>query len=250
MAVPLVAWIIAALAGSATVKIAQPRLPVYNIQINSIPRPWWVDGQIKTILPTRITLSNENYIPINIHALQFDLYYTSVFDGNMYSFGSIQDHNTLFGSPSKKDTNSTKAPPVWKMKARADFDYSDKMVLGITSYTNLLSAVASLVRYVWNLSGSIILPCTGVAHVFARGVPATVSLVCDNLVNGLWVQGRECTIHGVQPGWGQIDSIARDLRQFVEEKKAGSTLTGGLFLQELSVDGLPVTERQKQHQQA
>lgn len=91
---PLWMWA-TALAGSTLVfqTFVKPRLPVYRLQVHGLPTLKRLKGEWTTQLPTRVRLFNENYLPIDVHALQFDIFVTHAADGSLQHVGHIQDRH-------------------------------------------------------------------------------------------------------------------------------------------------------------
>ena len=69
---PLLAGILA-LVGIG--QVLKPRLPHYTFRINQFPMIQWINGSFKTKLGAGVSLQNDNYVPIDVHSLSFDLYY-------------------------------------------------------------------------------------------------------------------------------------------------------------------------------
>ena len=56
-------------------QVFKPRLPQYSFQINQLPILKYINGSFKTKLGAGVKLQNDNYVPIDVHSLSFDLYY-------------------------------------------------------------------------------------------------------------------------------------------------------------------------------
>jgi hypothetical protein len=253
----LVGWLCAALAASTLVfqTFVKPRLPMYLLQLESLPRLRWIENQWKTLIPTRVRLFNENYVPIYIYALQFDVFYSAL-DGSLQHLGQVQDRHqqnlpatttsgkavsssssTCQMSTSNNNSNHTAAAPtVWQIGPRADFDCQDEIYFSIPSVQILLGSILSLAKQFVTGSGVLILPTTGVAHVQVPGLlsaaaRATVSIICDNRIT-VWkaqVQGLTCRVAAVQPGFTSLESAAHAVREQVLPWRTHAA-TGGLFL--------------------
>lgn len=253
---PLWMWA-TALAGSTLVfqTFVKPRLPVYRLQVHGLPTLKRLKGAWATQLPTRVRLFNENYLPIDVHALQFDIFVSDAADGTLQHVGHIQDRHqqdlsaeylqhavspsclaaeSVPTSSSSLGNNNTTNPAVWQIGSRSDFDCRDKLYLKIPSLRNMLSAVRHLLVHFWRGSGRfLILPTTGVAHVQVPAkVQATISLVCDNFINTwtMQVEGVECSLSHVQPGFVSLERAAAKIKQHAMENMQGFPATGGVFL--------------------
>ena len=239
---PLLSWLCLAATSSTVVfeKFVKPRLPVYTLQVDRLPRPRWIEGSFKTQLPTRVLLHNENYVGLDVHALTFDLFYTHWWDGSLQHLGYVQDrHQQTYVRNQERRNNNNKTSPVWQIRPRAHFDYQDDMFMGFTSFSSFLSSLITLAQQFWKGRGSIILPSTGVAHVQTSGIPATVSMICDNVVHTLMmeIQGLECTLQDVLPGWVPLDQVSAKIRNRVQTTLTASPETGGIYLQERTANG-------------
>jgi hypothetical protein len=272
MVAPVLIWAGVVLAGSSLFfhTFVKPRLPVYNIQIHSLPRLRWMDGQLKTQLPTRVTLRNDNYVPLDIHAIHFDLFYTDYTwnRGQLQHLATVQDRNQqqapepercaahtpattssscTFACASAETTDmpcstttttTTKLPPVWQIQPRSDFDFKDDMYLMISSPWSLAASVIDFVQQFVTHRGLLVLPSTGVAHIHSRGIPVTVSMICDNVVH-VWsmrVEGLECTLENVQTGWVSLPEVAASMRRKMTQTMRAYPATGGVYLQARTED--------------
>lgn len=263
-AIPVLSWISAAFVGTALVdKFMKPKIPFYKLKIDSLPRLRLIDGQWKTQLPTRVTLFNENYVSIDIHAVSFDLFYSDWWDGSLQHLARVEDRNqqhfsqiiteatvpkSSCSSSSSRNCSSTttttttkkQLPPVWQIQPRSDFDYQDNMyvVLSASLYEILTSYIFTMTSQLWKGSGQIVMPSTGVAHLQVGKIPATVSLICDNLVNTftMAVEAFECQFQDIQLTWADLEDTAE------KTKQKAMTLplfqeTGGFFLKEWAAAG-------------
>jgi hypothetical protein len=250
---PLWMWA-TALAGSTLVfqTFVKPRLPVYRLQVHGLPTLRRLKGAWATQLPTRVRLFNENYLPIDVHALQFDIFVSHAADGSLQHVGHIQDRHQqdlsaeylqhavspscLAADPASSfvNNNNTTNPSVWQIGPRSDFDCNDQLYLKIPSLRNMLYAVRHLLAHFWRGSGRfLILPTTGVAHVQVPAkVQATISLICDNFINTwtMQVEGIECSLSQVQPGFVSLERAAAKIKQHAMENMQGFPATGGVFL--------------------
>jgi hypothetical protein len=247
-----------ALAGSTLVfqTFVKPRLPVYRLQVHGLPTLKRLKGEWTTQLPTRVRLFNENYLPIDVHALQFDIFVTHAADGSLQHVGHIQDRHqqdlsaeylqhaispSCLAEPtpppppsSSPFDNSTTNPAVWQIGSRTDFDCNDQMYLKIPSLRNMLSAARHLLVHFWRSSGRfLVLPTTGVAHIQVPAMQATISLICDNFINTwtMQVEGIECSLRQVQAGFVSLEQAAAKIKQHAMENMQGFPATGGVFLE-------------------
>lgn len=251
--IPALSWISAAVVGSALFdKFLKPKIPFYKLKIDSLPRLRFIDGQWKTQLPTRVTLFNENYVPIDVHAVSFDLFYSDWWDGSLHHLARVEDRNQqLFPQDTNapttdqectvscvpplncSSTTTKQPPPVWQIQPRSDFDYQDDMyvVLSASLYELMTSYIFTMTSQLWKGSGQILLPSTGVAHLQVGKIPATVSLICDNVVNtfDMAVEAFECQFQDIQLAWADLEGTAEKTKQramnlpLVQE-------TGGFFM--------------------
>jgi hypothetical protein len=246
-ALPVLSWIGAAVIGTALFdKFLKPKVPFYKLQIDRLPHLRYMDGQWKTQLPTRVTLFNENYVSIDIYAVSFDLYYSDWWDGSLHHLARVEDRNQqvairedfefLCTSASTNCTSSAiKRTPVWQILPRSDFDFQDDMyvVLSASLYELLTSYLFTMTSQLWKGSGQLVLPSTGVAHLQVGKIPATVALLCDNVVNtwAMAVEAFECQFQDIQLAWADLDETAEKTKQ----KALNWPLfpeTGGFFLKE------------------
>jgi hypothetical protein len=244
-ALPVLSWIGAAVIGTALFdKFLKPKVPFYKLQIDRLPRLRYLDGQWKTQLPTRVTLFNENYVSIDIYAVSFDLFYADWWDGSLHHLARVEDRHQQVAtkvdlpctSASTDCTSSSiKQPPVWQIQPRSDFDFQDDMyvVLSASLYELLTSYLFTMTSQLWKGSGQLVLPSTGVAHLQVGKIPATVALLCDNVVNtwAMAVEAFECQFQDIQLAWADLDETAEKTMQ----KALNWPLfpkTGGFFLKE------------------
>ena len=273
VAISAVVWLCTAFAGSTIVfqHFVRPRLPVYRLHVESFPRLRWIaeQGMWKTQLPTRVSLFNENYLPIDVHALQFDLFYASTWDGSLQYLGHVQDRHQqklktatavspscLASTTIANSRNSTanasaqRQQPVWQIGPRADFDCQDKIYVGIPVLAKLLPSLASMIKHWIKGRGRLILPTTGVAHVqVPPAAKATIALICDNSVN-LWtlqVVGVVCELKQVVPGFTSLERMADTMRQHALEHLRPHAATGGLFLEQHYTDDLEKPQEESSH---
>jgi hypothetical protein len=80
---------IAALFGMGA-HVLKPRLPHYTFQVKEFPLLRWINGNWKTRIGAGVKLQNDNYVPIDVHALSFDLFYPD-WQGTLVHIGQVQD---------------------------------------------------------------------------------------------------------------------------------------------------------------
>lgn len=257
MPVPAILWICGAvLAASAllTQQILKPRLPLYRLNINlrdALPgvHYWWESSsEYVTAVPTQVNLFNDNYLPVDVHALWFDLLYMD-WEGNLHRIGELRDRQQIEDSQQERQarkkrrgtaarttttpdassdednawesTNATRArqsrQPLWKIPGRSAFQVNDVMYIGLWG---LCCKVLTNSRFYWSLwkgGGRVALPSTGVAHIRANGqTPLTVQLICDNVWEtwSLQVHGVECQLRQLTHGWSNLTDTVNDLRAY------------------------------------
>jgi hypothetical protein len=154
--------------------------------------------------------------------------------GNKDSSSSNKD-----SSGSSKDRNKKQSShdmykliykePIWKISARSDFNASSALFLQ-TNAGPIASTSPRLFYNFWKGLGHLHIPTTGVAHVKSRKSPITVSIICDNAVNTvtMQVQGLECILHQVVPGWTDLKRSAESVRNHTLGKIQANS-TGGIL---------------------
>jgi hypothetical protein len=243
MVSPVVVWACMLLGGSTLVlqQFVKPRLPIYKLQVLDFPAIQWIRGELKTRLRTNVSLHNENYVQIDVHALSFDAFYSD-WSGDLTHIGSIQDKNQIgqlqLALPSKTKTPSfamaVAAPetirnksskrksrvkpskePLWQIQPRANFSITDDLYLA-PELQQMIFTLPSLLRGLGRGGGtSLIVPTTGVAHIKASSsAPFTVSIVCDNLVDtwSMQILGFDCALKQLHPGWLDLEKAVESLR--------------------------------------
>jgi hypothetical protein len=236
MVSPLVVWVCMLLGGSTLVvqKFVKPRLPIYRLQVQNLPSLKWIRGELKTLLRTDVSLHNDNYVQIDVHALSFDVFYSD-WSGDLTHIGSVQDKNqiaelqlalptttsataTAVAHKTKKKKKSRVSPskvPLWKIQPRANFSITDDLYLA-PSLQQMIRTLPSMMIGLWRGGGtSLVVPTTGVAHIKASSsAPFTVSIVCDNLVDtwSMQILGFECALKQLHPGWLDLEQAVESLR--------------------------------------
>jgi hypothetical protein len=213
-------------------QILKPRLPHYSFQIKKFPVWKWVNGQLKTRLGAGVRLRNDNYVPIDVHALSFDLFYPD-WHGTLAHIGNVQD--TQQGQKEKGpklytqyDNNasiitttslyySASHTPLWALLPRQSFETDDNVYVQPAGGIKVLSSLGwDLVRQ----GGTLSIPSSGVIQIKAHSkLPLTLSILCDNLldVTTLEMQGIECELESVDMGWVHLPTAVTALRQSVLE---------------------------------
>jgi hypothetical protein len=295
---PLIVWVCTLLLGGSTLVVVHhfvsPRLPIYRLQVLSLPALQWMrgSGEVKTLLKMDVSLHNDNYVQIDVHALSFDVFYSD-WSGNVLThIGSVQDKNQIAelqllapvptttktssataavaALPQRNKSNQSKKQesrdrkqqrrrtvskqPLWRIQPRANFSITDDLYLAPPPSPWLYQIVfntlpSMMLGLCWRGSGggvsgggggffSMIVPTSGVAHIKASsssssavtatsatagvaaaavvpGIPFTVSIVCDNLVD-IWnmqILGYECVLKQLHPGWLDLDEAVESLRE-------------------------------------
>uniref|UniRef100_A0A7S2Y7T0 Uncharacterized protein n=1 Tax=Entomoneis paludosa TaxID=265537 RepID=A0A7S2Y7T0_9STRA len=247
MALPLV-WIGGLLASAFVVhEVVKPRLPVYKIEpLLGLPQmKWGDDSQIWLGMPMSVSMSNENFVEIDIFSLVFDMFYMNG-DGDLLHLADIKDHNqasSTAATTANTNSNSTKPQALWQIPSRGNFSIDDTLFLSLESTLvwNLLWN-SRFYSSLWQGSGSFWLPTTGVAHIKAGAarVPATLKIICDNFVENMVVQGLSCVLHDAQPGWSNLTDAALSLRNHALDKLKANT--DGTILKE-KVEQPPLKEQ-------
>lgn len=247
MVSPLVVWVCMLLGGSTLVvqTFVKPRLPVYRLQVLDFPALKWIRGELKTLLRTDVSLRNDNYVQIDVHALSFDVFYSD-WSGDLMHIGSVQDKNqiaelqllapktssslsssaTAVARPeTNKNKNKKKGKqksritpsklPLWKIQPRANFSITDDLYLA-PLVQQMMFTLPSMIIGLWRGGGTkMVVPTTGVAHIKAgQSAPFTVSIVCDNMVDtwNMQILGFECALKQLYPGWLDLEQAVASLR--------------------------------------
>ena len=224
MALPLL-WIGGILASAAvTHHVFKPRLPVYRIQPwLGLPRFAWVDNQMMLGVPLSVSMHNDNYLEIDIYSLTFDMFYMNEV-GELLHVADIRDHGQVESEGSGSGSVNSTKPVLWQIPSRSNFTIDDILYISMDSklFWNLL-VNSRFYSSLWQGSGAFWLPTTGVAHVKATknmksGIPATLSIVCDNFVENLVIQGLSCVLHDAKPGWANLKKAARSMQAHATTK--------------------------------
>jgi hypothetical protein len=246
MVPPLVVWVCMLFGGSALVvnHFGSPRLPVYRLQVLDFPALKWIRGELKTLLRTDVSLHNDNYVQIDVHALSFDVFYSD-WSGDLTHIGSVQDKHQIAelqlappttttrtsslssatavalpqtNKKSNKKKKSRVRPsklPLWRIQPRANFSITDDLYLA-PSLQQMMRTLPSMIVGLWRGGGfQMVVPTTGVAHIKASSsAPFTVSIVCDNMVDtwNMQILGFECALKQLYPGWLDLDQAVESLR--------------------------------------
>jgi hypothetical protein len=218
-----------------------------------------VTQEWKTAISARVDFFNANFLHIDVHTLYFDLYapkYNSTTQQQMLQhIGNIQDkeqhsiQNQPPPPPPRSKTNNKiwnalfpkGGPPLWSIAGRTYF--STHTDLYMTTYSgDLARSLTNMASHWWHGSGTLILPITGVAHIRASTfanttmskiikikAPFTVSIICDNRVDTwkLTVEGLECVMHQMVPGWTNVTKATASLRKYALRMPVNAT--GGIL---------------------
>jgi hypothetical protein len=227
MIAPGLAWVCALAASSLVVQyVVKPRLPVYTIAVRGLPLPQWIQGQLQTRLTTQISLHNDNFVQIDVYALSFDLFYMD-WDGQLAHIGNVRDQNQVV---MRSNATKTLSEPVWRILPRHDFSITDYLYSTVHPWP-IVKTLSRLLWSVWQGSGSLLLPTTGVAHIKAsKAAPVTVTIVCDNRVDvfSLHVYGLDCVLKDLKPGWTNLTLTAATLRSYALKSLPGNAPGGVL----------------------
>ena len=210
-------------------QFAKPRLPHYSFQIKKFPVWRWVNGQLKTRLGAGVRLRNDNFVPIDVHALSFDLFYPD-WHGTLAHIGNVQDTQQWQKKGPKLSTqyddeasimtslySSASTAPLWALLPRQSFETDDNVYVEPAGGIKVLSSLGwDLVRQ----GGTLSIPSSGVIQIKAHSkFPLTLSILCDNLldVTTLEMQGVICELDSVDLGWIHLPTAISTLRQSVLE---------------------------------
>jgi hypothetical protein len=120
----------------------------------------------------------------------------------------------------KSKRRRTRKSPMWSLNPRSDFIIDDRMyMIMYGGASTMMSLSYDAVR---NLGGTIQVPLTGVLHLLANGiVPITLSIICNNDVEtfSLTVNGRNCELDNLIPGWKEMDQESSRLRSKLDGTK-------------------------------
>jgi hypothetical protein len=243
----MLVWIFGGLfAATAVQQVLKPRLPAYRLDVRPWDDPWaalaqhvWVDnGIMASAVPAAVSFFNDNYLNLDVHALRFDLFYMD-WDGNLEKIGELRDRHqihrqqelrkaasdgTLTSSASSllAKNNTKHNLPLWSIPGRSEFKVKDTLYIG--SLWSCAVGMLTNPRFYWSLyqgRGHVAMPTTGVAHLRANGqAKLTVTFVCDNVMNTwtLTVQGVDCTLRDLSPGWTNLTVATEQLRNYATEQ--------------------------------
>jgi len=243
MPVPLV-WLFGGLfAGAAVQQVLKPRLPAYRLDIRPWDDPWAALAQhvrvdnhnqkaagLASAVPAAVSFFNDNYLNLDVHALWFDLFYMD-WDGKLQHIGEIRDRqqiergassSSLSTSSSRNNSTKTTKMPLWSIPGRSQFAIKDTLYIG--SLWSCAMGMLTNSRFYYSLykgAGHVAMPTTGVAHLRANGqAKLTVSFVCDNIINTwtLSVQGVDCTLRELAPGWTNLTLATDSLRTYAQQE--------------------------------
>lgn len=202
-------WIVGILCAAQFLK---PRLPAYSFRIRGIV-PKWVDRRFKARLGAGVWLRNDNYVPIDIHALSCDIYYPD-WDGALNHLGHVHDVQQV--ARRVQEASSEKifiSQPLWKIAARQTFETNDQMFMQPVSVG--LGVLSSLSYDLIRKYGTVNVPSSMVVQVKANEkIPLTMSILCDNELNALTLElvGVTCELDNVMVGWYDLSDQVEKLR--------------------------------------
>jgi hypothetical protein len=190
----------------------RPRLPAYSFRIRGIV-PKWIDRTFKARLGAGVWLRNDNYVPIEIHALSCDIYYPD-WDGALNHIGHVHDVQQVFRQ--KEEITSeylSISQALWKIEARQTFETNDQMFLQPVSVG--LGVLSSLSYDLMRKYGTVNVPSSMVVRVKAnKKIPLTMSILCDNELNTLTLEmvGLTCELDNLMLGWYDLPEQVEKLR--------------------------------------
>lgn len=242
MPAPILVWLFGGLlAGTAVQQVLKPRLPAYRLDVRPWDDPWatvakhfWVDDTtaLASAVPAAVSFFNDNYLNLDVHALSFDLFYMD-WEGNLERIGELRDRQQIQRQRSsnnngastvttKKNHTNDSNLPLWRIPGRSEFAIKDTLYIG--SLWSCAVGMLTNSRFYWSLykgGGHVAMPTTGVAHLRANGqAKLTVAFVCDNVMNTwtLTVQGVDCFLRELSPGWTNLTAATQQLRTYATEQ--------------------------------
>jgi hypothetical protein len=191
-------------------EVLKPRLPQYAFRILQMYPKFLRDSTLAYQIGADIKLHNDNFVAIHVYSLRFDLFYPA-WDEKLHHVGQVTDKRQ---QETAGDQDFMSA--VWVLPPRQDFETIDDVVMIPNGGANVMS---SLSWDIFQKMGVLQVPLTGVIQVKADGkVPATLSMICDNLLN-TWkmeVRGISCTMDSLEPGWSDLTKASDRLRAKME----------------------------------
>jgi hypothetical protein len=205
-----------ALAILCAVPFLKPRLPAYAFRIRGF-RPKWLNRKFKAKLTAGVRLRNDNYVPIDIHALSCDIYYPDWYGslnhiGHVHDVQQISENNKAMTSSVEEVLEAT-LPPLWQIEPRKTFETYDEVYL-IPVYVGI-NALSSLIFDLFRNFGTLNVPSSMVVHVKAnKKIPLTLSILCDNELNAFTLEmvGVTCEMDRLGVGWSDLSPTVADLR--------------------------------------
>lgn len=235
MPLPTLLWVSAALvASSATMfKLFYPKLPVYDIQVDGLPMLTGLETKVK--VGAKVSLTNENLMDIDIHAVTFDLFYPNNNGSSLVHLGRVRDkyqHLKITNTDFEAMYNVTKSgPPFWSLPAKSKFETSETMYLYLSAISSLTESMSSLGSNLYENSQHLTIPSSGVMQVRAsKKSKVTISILCDNALDA-WtqrLQGLDCILNSVNLGWVNIDTVSDKVKKHVLATVAPNA-TGGIL---------------------
>ena len=229
--VPISLWIV----GLFTVaQVLKPRLPKYTFRIQRIMPTWISKRGLNAKLGSNVKLHNDNYVPIDIHALSFDLFYEDWY-GQLDHIGQVTD---LFQYEEESKEGIKPSPALWAMGPRQAFETTDDVFMLPAGGLNVISSLS------WDLvkSGGVVhVPSSGVIHVKAnKKIPMTLSILCDNSLDtwSLEMQGLSCELDALELGWVDLPTAVDRLRTRIISQKVVMVEEVDLPQLQSSEDGL------------
>ena len=218
------------------VQLLKPRLPTYSFRVQRLV-PRFVHSKLKASLGSKVKLTNDNFVHIDIHALSFDLFYPD-WQGRLNHIGHVHDSQQ---SPNNdQDENSSNgisdaimsnSPPLWALSPRKSFETTDEVLMQPAGLSwDTFRTMSNLSWDIVTRSMQLEVPSSGVIHVKANSrIPLTLSILCDNLmdITTLEMQGVKCELHTMDLGWQNLSNTAQKLRTVVQSTKPSDQILEG-----------------------
>jgi hypothetical protein len=199
-------------------QLFKPRLPQYSFQIQRII-PKFMNRRFKAKLGADVKMQNDNYVPIDIHALSFDIFYPD-WNDRLHLIGHVHDtkqhqEQQQYQSVNEVDSDSsssTPPPPLWALLPRKLFETRDDVMMQPHGGLGVLTSLSWDLVKKW---GMVEVPSSGVIHAKAHSrVPLTLSILCANTLNTwtLEMVGRTCNLDALAIGWDPLPEALEKLR--------------------------------------
>ena len=238
---PAILW---ALAANALLYVAVPRMPLYQVSALRIlgvglSVPSLLSGvYLSVTMQAGLSVENANFVGANVHGVAMDMYYED-WNGELRHIGGLRDRASLERRVAcereeevakKKEGGgegggeggcagaATPSPsPILSVGARGSTESDADMV----SMQMRDVSPGTYLQMTWDAyrgGGNIEILTSGMLHVKdpGLGVPMSMALVCSNSFNVMslpWlVTGHDCAVKDVMPGWYDMETHGRRLR--------------------------------------